>query len=282
MDEGTASLGACLDCGAELHGRYCSACGQRGGPRDLRLLHVLEEMVHDLSHFDGRLLRTLRLMLLRPGQVTAEYLAGRRTRHVPPFRLYVFISFVLFLLLGFAPARKGAPAAHGPAAVRVAEDVPVDADIRVEGIPHAEQLRKGVLWAKEDPRAFREALLHWTSRAMFVLLPTFAALLFLAFFRSRRYFVEHVIFSLHVHAFAFSVFILQRLLDLVPWEPAGSAGSWLILALPVHLGLAMKRVYGGPAWKIVLKGALISAAYLILVLVVLFGALLWVLDHGGH
>ncbi|HLO67672.1 MAG TPA: DUF3667 domain-containing protein [Holophaga sp.] len=287
----TATPETCLDCGAALHGPYCSRCGQRHGKHDLRLLHVVEEMIHDLSHFDGRLLRTLRLVFLRPGQITLEYLAGRRTRYVPPFRLYIFISFVLFLLLGFSGSRSASPVVvkgGGGAVVHLGsgEAKPEaaqagDGKIHLEGIPHARQLERGLQWAKEDPHAFREELLHWLSRVMFLLLPAFAALLLLAFLRSRRFFVEHVIFSLHFHAFAFTTFILQWLLELVPWGPARTASGLLVLALPVHLGLSMKRVYGGPTWKILLKGALVTAAYLILVSVALLAVLAWVLDRRG-
>lgn len=96
---------------------------------------------------------------------------------------------------------------------------------------------------------------------MFVLLPAFAALLLLLFRRSRAFFVEHLVFSLHFHAFVFSVFAGQWLQGRIPWGPAHTAGGLLVSGLPVYLGLALERVYGGPTLGILLKGALLSALY---------------------
>jgi hypothetical protein len=45
--------------------------------------HLLHEVFHELAHLDTRLLRTLGA-LLRPGLLTQEYFAGRRTRWFPP------------------------------------------------------------------------------------------------------------------------------------------------------------------------------------------------------
>jgi hypothetical protein len=66
-------------------------------------------------HFDTKFLRTLKFLLFRPGKLTKEFTLNRRAAYVPPFRLYVFISFFFFLLLSFdrkgqAPAQAEDPA----------------------------------------------------------------------------------------------------------------------------------------------------------------------------
>jgi hypothetical protein len=87
----------CGNCSATLQGLHCHACGQpaRGLVRHFR--SVLGDFVDTVFNVDGRLLRTLGPLLLRPGFLSLEYLAGRRVRYVSPVRLFVFISLMAFL-----------------------------------------------------------------------------------------------------------------------------------------------------------------------------------------
>jgi len=89
----------CLDCGAPLAGKFCDACGQCAQLRSLSLPTLTHDAIHDLAHLDSRVWRTLRALLLRPGYLTNEFLAGRRTRYLPPFRLYLVLSVIFFVLL---------------------------------------------------------------------------------------------------------------------------------------------------------------------------------------
>ncbi|MCR5879340.1 DUF3667 domain-containing protein [Phenylobacterium sp. J367] len=93
----------CSDCGAELTGRFCAACGQ---PAHVHrsLLHLGEEILHGVMHFDGRLWRTIPLLLFRPGQLTREWVQGKRTRYVSPLAMFLFTVFVMFMLISYAPA----------------------------------------------------------------------------------------------------------------------------------------------------------------------------------
>ncbi|MBT8049889.1 MAG: DUF3667 domain-containing protein, partial [Gammaproteobacteria bacterium] len=60
---------------------------------------LLREMLEDFADFDSRFMRTLKPLLLKPGKLTRDYLDGRRFRYVPPLRLYIFSSILLFFLL---------------------------------------------------------------------------------------------------------------------------------------------------------------------------------------
>ncbi len=92
----------CRNCGAPLHGEYCSACGQREGRGDLQFSEALGDFVGEFVTWDSRFWRTLVPLLFRPGFLTAEFFAGRRARYMPPFRLYIFISFVTFLVISLS------------------------------------------------------------------------------------------------------------------------------------------------------------------------------------
>ncbi len=77
--------------------RYCGACGQRAEPPVHSLVHFSRVATEDLTHADSRLWRTLSALLFRPGFLTAEFLAGRRARYLPPVRLYLVLSVAFFL-----------------------------------------------------------------------------------------------------------------------------------------------------------------------------------------
>ena len=90
--------GACANCGAALAGPYCHACGQRGHLHR-SLLHLAEEVLHGVLHFDTKAWRTLPLLVARPGLLTRRYIDGQRARHVPPLALFLFTMFLMFFVV---------------------------------------------------------------------------------------------------------------------------------------------------------------------------------------
>jgi hypothetical protein len=95
----------CLNCGAEVHGRYCHICGQENAELRESFWHLLTHFVYDITHFDGKFFSTVKYLLLRPGYLSYEYMKGRRTRFLNPIRMYVFTS-AIFFLISFATSSK--------------------------------------------------------------------------------------------------------------------------------------------------------------------------------
>ncbi len=92
--------GGCANCGAVLTGPFCAQCGERViDPRSLTVRHFLTHTVaHELLHLDGKIWRTLRALIFRPGFLTAEFCAGRRTAYVNPVRLLI-TAIILYALV---------------------------------------------------------------------------------------------------------------------------------------------------------------------------------------
>ena len=93
----------CLNCGTELQGQYCGSCGQRARGRLISLWELLQDAFGDLFELDSRLWRTLIPLLVRPGKLTLDYLEGRRARYMPPFRMYLVLSVIFFVVAFFDP-----------------------------------------------------------------------------------------------------------------------------------------------------------------------------------
>src|SRR5450631_3113208 len=88
----------CLNCGAYVEERYCTRCGQENVEIKESFGHLISHFLSDLMHYDSKLLTTLKDLLFKPGFLTKEYLAGRRTRYLHPIRMYVFVSLLYFLV----------------------------------------------------------------------------------------------------------------------------------------------------------------------------------------
>ena len=93
---------ACLNCGTMLSGPFCHQCGQAGHVHRT-LMAFVHDLLHGVFHFEGRIWRTIPLLLVRPGQLTRDYIAGHRVRHVSPIALFLFSVFLLFLVVKHAP-----------------------------------------------------------------------------------------------------------------------------------------------------------------------------------
>ncbi|MDX1515389.1 MAG: DUF3667 domain-containing protein [Woeseiaceae bacterium] len=106
MTETTGESPHCLNCGAPITGQYCGQCGQRANTRLISLWELIRDAFGDLFELDSRLWRTLIPLLFRPGQLTRDYLRGRRARFMPPFRMYLVLSLIFFVVAFFDPRQQ--------------------------------------------------------------------------------------------------------------------------------------------------------------------------------
>jgi len=103
--------------------------------------------------------------------------------------------------------------------------------------------------------------LKYMSWAFFLLLPVFALILWLFYFRQNQYYIRHLIFSIHVHSFIFIVFILLILINMIFEGTPGFISLILLFTIPVYLFLALKQFYGQGVGKLLIKFAGISVIY---------------------
>jgi hypothetical protein len=87
--------GLCLNCGTALVGAYCHACGQAEHVHRT-LGSIGHDLLHGVFHFEGKIWRTLPMLVFRPGELTRRYIAGERARFVSPLALFLFMVFLMF------------------------------------------------------------------------------------------------------------------------------------------------------------------------------------------
>jgi hypothetical protein len=280
----------CLNCGAELghpRPRFCGACGQETNLRAPRLGEFLQQFGGAYFATEGALWRTLKLLLLRPGELTVQYLAGRRRHYVLPLRLYLSVSLVALLLVRML----------GGADIHIQEDTPGEIaqaqhnlNLNIGG--GRAGLRDGVFFCDDLPRwvcrriqrrvdvdpknlmrefgELGERFMGNLGGAMFLLLPAFALWLKLAWWRRRLRYTEHLVFALHLHALWF----LALALAMTGYAPLLGALAWVV---PLHTLLAMRRVYGGRWWWTLARAATAMLAYSLTLALAVAGVALWTL-----
>ena len=86
----------CANCGAILQGRYCHVCSQDSDHHKRSIWRLIWESAETWFELDGRLMRTIPALFLRPGGLARDYMEGRVVRHVPPFRTFL-VALVLFI-----------------------------------------------------------------------------------------------------------------------------------------------------------------------------------------
>ena len=93
----------CENCGYTVEVAYCTKCGQHNVQTRQTFPKLVGHFAEDLTHYDTAFWRSIRDLLFKPAKLTRTYLEGRRQQYVPPVKLYIFISFVTFLLIALIP-----------------------------------------------------------------------------------------------------------------------------------------------------------------------------------
>lgn len=88
----------CLNCGAEVAGKYCQHCGQENIEPHQSFWQLLKHYIEDLTHFDGKFFSSTGSLISRPGFLPAEFIKGRRVSYLNPIRMYIFTSALFFFI----------------------------------------------------------------------------------------------------------------------------------------------------------------------------------------
>ena len=301
LTKGEVQNSNCLNCGEPLSGPFCSECGQRAIPAYPTVEELASDAFHEVSGWDGRFVRTFKLLLRRPGELTREFLIGHRARYISPIRLYLVTSVVYFLAAAAAPdnerndttvelgqgVRVGVftPRDSAGDSTATGQDTAVSADTvltpeqeRAEALKSIEEspawVRPVVRRAFEDPAGFRRSILTAMPRGLFALLPLFAGIL--ALFYRGRHFPEHLYFAFHLHAFLFLIFTVSAVVKMSRVSPLIFVAQLAILtATVVYSTKALRRVYGGSLSLTLAKEAAIGTLYMIASVPMWFALVFW-------
>jgi hypothetical protein len=240
----------CLNCGTEVAGRFCQQCGQENVEVKESFFQLLRHFVEDLTHFDGKLWKTVKLLLFKPGSLTKLYIEGKRASYIHPIRMYIFVSavFFLFMFTGEAPVKPESAgskantskdfasglqegleldldndtvnyktiAAYNAAQQKLPsskKDNWLDAVIKKKGIELNEKYGGDNL---KIGKALIEKFENYFSRMLYISLPIFAFFIWVLYRRNKNhFFVDHIIFSIHIYCAFYIILFITQIVSIV-------------------------------------------------------------------
>jgi hypothetical protein len=266
MSEKGTSLKPCTNCGSDAADIYCARCGERQpGHHDLGVAHIAHEVFHEIAHVDSKLFLTLRDLVAKPGFLTEEYFAGRKSRYIPALRLFLVLFALQFLAF----------TAYAPAAL-----------YSVKSMKKFD--RTGALHKLLDKKAQRIHVSadeleqkideRWHKNYSLLQLVNIAALgLVLKVLYHRRYLAEHLVFAAHYLAFSYilSLVFVWPIFAVAGFQPgltykvtiAATYGISLI-----YLFLAQRRFYSDSPASTALKTVLLMGGRVAIMVLLLSGS----------
>ena len=299
----------CLNCGlglSEIY-NYCPRCGQENHVKMVSFGQLFRDFIVNYFSFDTKFFRSIKPFILKPGQLTVLFIEGKRASYVNPLRLYIILSVVFFFLStllvqqaietgsireGAVQNISGANTAERREAAELGigkfrdiladetlsnqqvldslKNVGVSLTVKFESYTGElvfNQLRKV---ARQDFDVFMAYVMQNMPIMMFFLLPFYAIVLKLLYFRNNILYVKHLIYGLHIHCFTFFLISLLLLLYLVT-EPESILVSYVEMLvyglLIVYIYISMLHVYRQKWLKTLIKFFLLGFVYFFMLLV---------------
>jgi len=264
----TEPAARCANCSEPLGGKYCARCGEkRLAPADHTLRRYLEHLFEAFTHADGKIFLTLRLLVTRPGRLTADHLRGKRKPYIPPLELFLLANLVFFLLHPLIGSNT----------------LTTDLNTQLHYTWHhalaeslvTPRLALRAVTAEAYAATFDPAAITLAKSLVILVVPLFALVVLLLHWRQRRHFSAHLVFSLHFGAFWLLLIsatlaltnLVMRLLRSADVFPSagvvnGSIIGFSLGLMTLYLFRAGRLVYATEAtWVTVVRSLALAVAF---------------------
>lgn len=265
----------CLNCGAEVLGKFCQNCGQENIEQRDNFFHMVGHFISDYLHFDSKFFRSLLPLFTKPGFLTKEYWDGRRTRYIPPLRLFFFMTIIFVLVTSFFYNRFGQrlkdsivhadPLVESEEAAR-AMTLPDTAKIyikRTNETVTAKELRDAIAGEKRRFGQIQtgfDIVFKNLKYVMFFLLPVYALIFKILFLRRRSFYIDQLIYAMHLQSFAYTLLSIVLVLPFVIELDFTIMRSIAFFGVLVYIGFSLHYLYHQAIWKTVLKSVLATVS----------------------
>lgn len=261
----------CLNCGAEVQGKFCQECGQENIETRENFFHLVGHFISDYFHFDSKFFRSLIPLFIRPGFLTKQYWEGKRVYYIHPLRLFFFVTIIFMISTSLFYSRYGEEMKRNISFqdpglaevdtvklntlsdsakifVRGRRDSVLVSDVRKELKKDARQLRK---FSAGFDNAFSN--LKYVS---FLLLPVYALIFKLLYLRRKSFYVDHLVYAMHLQTFAYCLLTIVFALPLLFSMSIELIRQIAVLSVFIYIAISLRYLYSQPWWKTVLKSVL--------------------------
>lgn len=274
----------CRNCGTQQISRYCHNCGQdlfSGSERSLK--EITNSFMDTVLAWDNKLIITLRYLIFYPGKLTREFFSGKIASYVFPAKLFWFMSILFFATISL-DAEIELDTSDINKIIETVQGNISSETLEVEDKKKVSKEIKEILDDHIKGKESGELFMNYAPYAMFLLIPFFALLVQMFYFRKCRYYASQMIFSLHFHTFVFMAFAIFNLIILFsPTFEDSEILIYLYFFVPlIYFIISLFVVYRPKKRHLLWKIPLIMLLYVIalLAVVVLLGLLIGVLTYG--
>jgi hypothetical protein len=208
-----ASEVICKNCETKFVGHFCPNCGQSVRDMDMPFKVLVLDVMANMWAFDTRLFKTLNSLLFKPGKMAEDYVEGKRERYMPPFRIYIFISIILFLLLNIATNRS---LDKNQTLLTTSEKNEVKNAINIKVVDDEKESTQNTVKSRDFIKKVLDNKDYYVSRffsllswSLFLLMPLYAFFLWVLFVKRQKYYLAHFIYAINQHTFLFLIFIIM-------------------------------------------------------------------------
>lgn len=240
----------CLNCGASVEKKFCPECGQENVELHDSFFHLAGHFLADYFHYDSKFFKSLGYLFTKPGFLTKEYLEGRRVSYIPPLRLFFFISILSVIVSGLYHKKfEKVILEESINVTRIVDSVSVN--VELDKLTGEEKRKVEIL------NAGMNNFVHDLKYILFFLLPVYAFAFRLVYSRQKSFYVDHLIYTLHVQSFVFSLIAVILLIPLLIYAPAQKIASTLVgLGTIIYTILSLRYLYQQSWGKTILKALL--------------------------
>lgn len=235
----------CASCGAKLKGEYCRKCGEKRiiPARDFSIAKFLTQTLGHAVHFDTKLGRSLWFLFVKPGFLTAEWIAGRRVRYMKPLQLFVLAGILFYFFLPSVPAHFS----HCRDLVRGFEtqNIVLNTFRYDAGQALTEMAGSGRIGMDDLTKEIDKAAGQRSKTWLFLIIPFWGAMVYLFFRNKIPWLVPHFIFAVHgLILYILTDLLIHFFMAALGLPPIGKDMMLLLLLVFFpYLVLAARRVY---------------------------------------
>ncbi len=256
----------CIACGEILKGEFCHRCGEKAFHREDHYFKTFfSELVYAVTHVDGKFLKSLWFLLLKPGLLTKAYITGKRKNYVKPVVLFVAGNVVYFFLQPVVNINT------------------FNSTLRAQKnwFPYSPVVRRMVdrrtsdhsANANEYEKIYNAKSEHLAKTLIILQIPMFAFFVSLFQLSLQGYYFEHLIFSTHFYAFLMFLNILGTLGVFVYFKLGGNEyelATPYLFASAAYLCVSLKKVYEQGWLMSVFKGILLLISSVVVLFIYRF------------
>ena len=183
----------CRSCGNTHQQNFCPNCGEKKfNAGQLSVKHFIEETFEGFIHFDSKFFYTIKTLITKPGQLSVDYVEGRRVKSMRPVQFFLVVNLLFFFLISGSNLYSLSLTNY--------------ITYRPFTNYNTKQIVKNKLKAtgssyNEYRRFFDEKIISESKEFIFIFIPLYGLIFYLLFFWKQKYFTGHLSFAAHFIAF---------------------------------------------------------------------------------